>query len=70
MAVDPKAFNTWFVLPPCWCTEQNKHFFHIVCIKMEVNPEEKNVIVPAHQHGSHDVTCKPLIKKKKTGEQG
>ena len=38
---------------------------------MEVNPEEKNVIVPVHQHGRHDVTCKPLIIiiKKKQGSR-
>ena len=24
-------------------------------------PEEKNLIVPVHQHARHDVTCKPSI---------
>ena len=39
---------------------QNKRkFAHIVCIKMELS-EEKNLIVPVHQHGRHDATCCPI----------
>ena len=40
---------------------QNKRkFVHIVCINFNGSelPEEKNHIVPVHQHGRHDVTCK------------
>ena len=43
---------------------QNKRkFVRIVCIKMEVNSQRrKNLIVPVHQHGRHDVKFKPSIK--------
>ena len=38
---------------------QNKRkFVHIVCIKIEVN----SLIVPVHQPGHHDFTCKPSIE--------
>ena len=41
---------------------QNKRkFVHKVCIKMEVLPEEENLIFSVHQHGRHDVTLKPSI---------
>ena len=42
---------------------QNKRkFAHIICIKMAVNSQRrKNLIVPVHQHGRHDVTCKRSI---------
>ena len=51
----------WFALPPCWWTKQQK----ICSLSMHKNgselPEEKNLIVQVHQHGRHDVTCKPSI---------
>ena len=51
----------WFAVAPCWWTKQNKICSHSLH-KNEINSEEKTVNVPIHQHGGHDVTCKPSIK--------
>ena len=53
--------NRWFALPPCWGTKQKKicsHSWHKKGIQL---PEEKTFIVPVHQHGRHNVTCKSSI---------
>ena len=54
--------NRWFTLPPCRRTKR-KQFVHIVCMKMEVKsrPRVEKITVPVHQHGRHDVTCKPPL---------
>ena len=42
--------------------KNKRKFAHIVCVKMELTRRgEKNLIVPYHQHGRHDVTCNQPI---------
>ena len=56
----------WFALPPCWCTKQKKNCSRNLHKNGSLLPEEKNLIVPVHQHGRHDVTCKPSILTENT----
>ena len=49
----------WFALPPCWWTKQKKICSQSLHKNGSELPEEKNRIVPVHQHDRHDVTCKP-----------
>ena len=51
----------WFASPPCWWTKQKKICSHSLHKNESKLPEEKNRIVPVHQHDRHDVTCKPSI---------
>ena len=51
----------WFALPPCWWTKQKKICPQILHKNGSELSKEKNLIVPVHQHGRHDVTCKPSI---------
>ena len=53
--------NSWFALPPCWCTKQKKICSHSLHKNGSLLPEEENLIVPNHQHGRHDVTYKPSM---------
>ena len=55
------GFNRWFALQPCWCTKQKKISSHSLHKNGSYLPEEKNLIVPVHQHGPHDITRKPSI---------
>ena len=43
------------------CVTQKKICSHSLHKNRSKLPEEKNLIVPVHQHGRHDVTCKPSI---------
>ena len=53
----------------CHVGVQNKRkFVHVVCIKVKV-PQEKNLIVPVHQHGRQIVTCTPSIFRKSAKER-
>ena len=49
----------WIALPPCSCTKQKKICSH--SLHNNGLPEEKNLIVPIHQHGRHDVKRNPPI---------
>ena len=56
LVVDFKLYR-WFALPPCWCTKQKKICSQSLHKNGGELPEEKNLIVPVHEHGRHDVSC-------------
>ena len=47
----------WIKLPPCWWLKQKKICSHSLHKNGSSLLEEKDLIVPYHQHGCLDVTC-------------
>ena len=47
---------------PCWGSKQKNIFSKNLHENRVWFPEERNAFVLDHQHGRHDVTCKPAIK--------
>ena len=43
--------------------QKKRKFAHIVCIKMEVNSQRRNILLFLSTNSHHDVTCKPSIEQ-------
>ena len=64
------SVNRWFASPPCWWTKQKKICSQSVHKNGSELPEEKNLIVPVHQHGRRDVTPFPSSFKTSLRKRG